>query len=83
MVAVTSVDLAGNTGDPNSVWSAGCSLNCGKFYNKMSRCAGVWGEGRGLPVANVVVGVQMLLLELEVLLHIYYLDILPQPASRG
>ena len=59
-----------STADPNSVWSAGCSLNCGKFYNKMSRCAGVWGEGRALPVANVVVGVQMLLLELEVLLHI-------------
>ena len=55
-----------STADPNSVWSAGCSLNCGKFYNKMSRCAGVWGEGRrGVPVANVVVGVQMLLLELE------------------
>ena len=67
-MAVTSVDLAGNTGDPNSVWSAGCSLNCGKFYNKMSRCAGVWGGGRrGLPLANAVVGVQMLLLELEVL----------------
>ena len=56
--------------DPNSVWSAGCSLNCGKFYNKMSRCAGVWRGGRGLVLANVVVGVQMLLLELEVLLHI-------------
>ena len=29
------------------------------------------GGRRGLPEANVVVGVQMLLLELEVLLHIY------------
>ena len=31
----------------------------------MSRCAGVEGGRRGVPVANVVVGVQMLLLELE------------------
>ena len=60
-------------------------LIVGNFTIKCHAVLEYGGEGggrRGLPEANVVVGVQMLLLELEVLLHIYCLDILPQSLQR-